>query len=208
MGCGWTADPPIDMRAVQAIEIVNDGDAGTALSGVPFWEEQLAKGYRPTGIGGSDNHNATLTEPQPGSSLIGRPTTVVHAANLSMPAILDGIRAGHVFVDVDGTHDRLLELSASTAAGTAHMGDELHAAAGSPVHVDVHVVQAAGAELHVLLDGKPLAPSADAVLGNDDQHVRFDWTSDGHRHWLRAEVRDAHGKPLLIGNPVYLDATP
>jgi len=206
MGCGWTAHPPIDMRAVQAIEIVNDGDAGTPLSGVPFWEAQLAKGYRPTGIGGSDNHNATLTEPQPGSSLIGRPTTVVHAANLSMPAILDGIRAGHVFVDVDGTRDRLLELSASTGADTAHMGDELHAAAGRVVHVDVHVAQVAGEELHVLLDGKPLAPSVDTVLKDADQHVRFDWTSDGRRHWLRVEVRDAHGKPLLIGNPVYLDA--
>jgi hypothetical protein len=69
------------------------------------------------------------------------------------------------------------------------------------------VVQVAGEALHLLLDGQPLVPSVDTVLRDADQHVRFDWTSDGHRHWLRAEVRDAHGKPLLIGNPVYLDAT-
>ena len=32
-----------------------------------------------------------------------------------MPAILDGIRAGHVFIDVTGTHDRLLEATAHAA---------------------------------------------------------------------------------------------
>lgn len=112
-----------------------------------------------------------------------------------------------MFADVGGTRSRLLDLSASAGADTAHMGDELHAAAGSPVHVDAHVVQAAGEELHVLLDGKALAPSVDTPLRDTDQHVRFDRTSDGRRHWLRAEVRDAHGKPLLIDNPVYLEVT-
>ncbi|WP_020653746.1 hypothetical protein [Massilia niastensis] len=32
-----------------------------------------------------------------------------------------------------------------------------------------------------------------------------DWRSDGARHWLRADVRDAAGKLILLGNPIYLD---
>lgn len=207
MGCGWTAKPPIDMAQVQAIEIVNDGDAGTPLTGVPFWERQLAQGYRPTGIGGGDNHDATLTTPRPGSSLIGRPTTVVHADELSMPAILAGIRAGHVFVDVEGSSDRLLELTASNGAQQASMGDALVAAAGAKVHFMVHVAHVSGARLQVLLDGKPFPGSIDTAITTSDQQREFDWLSDGHPHWLRAEVDDAGGKPLLLGNPVYLNPT-
>lgn len=206
MGCGWTAKPPIDMALVQAIEIVNGFDAGTPFSGVSFWEQQLAKGYRLAGIGGSDNHDATQEATGLGSDPIGHPATVVHAQALSMQAILDGVRAGHVFVDVEGSHDRLLEMSAQNGDQRAAMGDTMRAAAGARVHVDIHVAHAAGAKLRVLLDGKPYVPSVDATLGSADQHVGFDWNSDGKRHWLRAEVHSSFGLPLLIGNPLYLNA--
>jgi len=205
MGCGWTAKPLIDMSKVQVIEIVNDGDAGTPFSGVPFWEQQLAKGYRLAGIGGSDNHDAMLTQPQIGSSLIGKPTTVVHAEALSMPAILAGIRAGHVFVDVEGSRDRLLEVHAQSDSQHVTMGDAMQIASGKTLHVDVHAVHVSKAKLIVLLDGKPFIPSLDTVINKDDEHVGFDWHSDGRFHWLRAEIHDASGKPLLIGNPIYLN---
>ena len=204
MGCGWTANPPIDMARVQAVEIVNDGDAGTPRSGVLFWEQQLARGYRLTGIGGSDNHDASLIVARPGSSLIGRPTTVVHAAQLSMPAILAGIRAGHVFVDVEGSRDRLLELTASSGQQRAMMGETLDAAAGVRVRFEVHAVHVAGARLQVLLDGQPFTSAVNAAIDSADQRIDFDWDSDGRPHRLRVEVRNAGGKPLLIGNPVYL----
>lgn len=207
MGCGWTATPPIDLARVQAIEIVNDSDAGTVLSGVPFWDQQLAKGYRLTGIGGSDNHDASLTVARPGASRVGRPATVVHATELSMPAVLTGIRAGHVFVDVEGSRDRLLELEARGGNQHAMMGDALHAAAGERVHFEVHAVGVGGKRLVVLLDGKPFTPAVDAAIGSADQRIGFDWTSDGRMHWLRAEVRDDAGQPLLLGNPVYLNPT-
>jgi hypothetical protein len=206
MGCGWTAQPPIDMSLVQAIEIVNGIDAGTPFSGVPFWEKQLARGYRIVGIGGSDNHDASQDTVGLGSNPVGHPITVVHAQALSMRAILDGIRAGHVFVDTEGSRDRLLEMNAQSGDRHAAMGDAIRAASGATLHVDIHVAHAAGAKLAVLLDGKPYAPSVDTALGSADQHVGFDWHSDGKRHWLRAEVRSAAGVPLLIGNPIYVNA--
>jgi len=206
MGCGWTPDPPVDMARVQAIEIVNGVDAGTPDSGLPFWERQLARGYRPTGIGGSDNHDATQPTDRAGSNRIGRPTTVVYAPELSMRAILAGIRAGHVFVDTEGSRDRLLELTADSGGRHAMMGDAIRVAAGQRVRFGIHVAHVAGKRLRVLLDGRPLAsPAIDAAIHGDDQRDRVDWTGDGRRHWLRVEVDDDDGKPLLIGNPVYVE---
>jgi hypothetical protein len=48
-----------------------------------------------------------------------------------------------------------------------------------------------------LLD-EPKVDGADVTRG-------FDWRSDGNRHWLRADVRDADGRLLLLGNPIYLN---
>lgn len=205
MGCGWTAKPPIDMHLVQAVEIVNDGDAGSPLSGIPFWEQQLNAGYRVTGIGGSDNHDTGAAEARPGSSTIGRPTTAVHADALSMPAILEGIRAGHVFVDVQGNGSRVLEFRASTTGSEASMGDSLMAKAGAAVRFTIHATHAAGAHAVAVLDGKPLPLAHDGKLEGDDASLGFDWTSDGKPHWLRAEVRGADGAPWLYGNPIYVN---
>ena len=64
----------------------------------PSGEEQLNKGFRLTGVGGSDNHDGDL--PLDSRSAVGRPTTVIYAPVLSERAILDAIMAGHVFIDV------------------------------------------------------------------------------------------------------------
>ena len=63
----------------------------------------------------------------------GTPTTVVHAAELTQAAILDGIRAGHVFVDVAGSGSGMLDVRASHGAKEAMMGDSLAAPAGAAV---------------------------------------------------------------------------
>jgi hypothetical protein len=207
MGCGWTARPPADMGLVQAIEAVNGSDAGTAISGLPFWESQLAGGYRLTAIGGSDNHEAFQNDARIGTNPTGVPATVVYATELSMPAVLDGIRAGHVFVDTEGSRDRLLELTGESNGTKAIMGDALCVPAKASASFDVHIAHAKGANLSVLLDGKPFASAVEARIDADDLHRSFSWNSDGKPHWLRAEVRDAAGKPLLVGNPIYVNPT-
>jgi hypothetical protein len=200
MGCGWAPANPVDMHRVQAIEAVNGIDAALPDSGVPFWQHLLDQGYRLTGVGGSDNHDAA----QKVGNLVGTPTTVVHASELSMPAILAGIRAGHVFIDVQGTRDRMLNLTASAGAQTAEMGDAIGAAAGQNVRFTVTATAPEGARAEIIVDGKPWQPGVDlAVRGKLSQS--FDWPSDGKRHWIRANVRDAGGNLLLVGNPVYVN---
>lgn len=39
-----------------------------------------------------------------------------------------------------------------------------------------------------------------------DVRRTFDLIADGKSHWLRADVRSADGKILLLGNPIYLRA--
>lgn len=203
MGCGWTPAVPVDMHLLTAIEAVNGGSEIPAFSGIPFWEKQLSLGYRLTAIGGSDNHRAMRPLDQAGS--IGRPTTVVYATELSTPAILEGIRSGRVFIDLTGSRDRLIDIQSHAGSSSASMGGSLDAPRGQAVSIEIHVAACQGAAVHFLIDGdeSPLLPPQ--TIAAQDQSVRFDWMSDGKRHWLISEVRDNTGRLLLLSNPIYVN---
>jgi hypothetical protein len=200
MGCGW--EQPTDMRLVQAIEAVNGPDANTPWSGVPFWEKQLNAGHRITAIGGSDSH-------RPDEHGIGKPTTVVYAGELSQTAIVQGIRAGHVFVDVAGAGTGTLDVRVHRAGGKAEtdamMGDLLPIPARASAQFRVAVSGVRGAQLRVTDNGRVIQPLRDATIGSDDAQLSFDYVSDGKKHWLRTDVVDASGKLVLLGNPIYLN---
>ena len=201
MGCGWTA-PGADYSRVQAIEVINGGAAEGPLSGLAFWEARLNEGRRITAIGGSDNHDASLNPAK--APAIGVPTTVVRAPELSQAGILQAIAQGHVFLDVAGTRDRVLEVSASAGAARAQMGDALSATAGTKVAIQVRVAGVPGGRIVLAGDGAKLATLNDATLATADQTLSFDLTSDGQPRWLRVDVRGADGKLVLLGNPIYL----
>jgi hypothetical protein len=204
MGCGWTV-PDTDFSRVAAIEVINGGTADGPRSGIPLWQEQLNKGLRITALGGSDNHDADL---KPGTySAIGHPTTVIHAANLSENAILDAIRAGHVFVDAEGSKDRTIEFTAKTATGTASMGDNLHAPAGQQIHFTLKMAALAGDHPEIILDGQPTALLSASPAEQNEETRSFDYQSDGKRHWLRVNIRSQSGAMLIVGNPIYLNFT-
>ena len=42
-------------------------------------------------------------------------------------------------------------------------------------------------------------------VGATDATLDFPWTSDGAPHWLRLNARDAEGRLVLIGNPIYVN---
>lgn len=201
MGCGWTV-PNTDYDRVQSIEVANGGSqraqggqAEGPLSGVPFWEAQLNLGHRITAVGGSDNHDAGLSADTPGA--VGRPTTVVHAEALSTPAILDGLRAGRVFIDLDGATDRLLDLSARSKDGQAVMGGVLTARPGQTVTFTASVAGAPLAGLEVIRDGAKLAVAV-------DPSGVFRIRMGDKPGWVRLNLRDPSGRLLVIGNPIYL----
>ncbi len=196
MGCGWTA-PGTDYSKVTAIEAINNGGSVEGVhSGIPFWQDKLNKGFRLTGVGGSDNHDPDYPLSIP--SAVGHPTTAVYAASLSENAILDGIKAGHVFIDVEGATDRTLEFSAKAGSQTAAMGDALQVPAGQTVQFSIRMLHLTGAHPEIVHD------SPEQLLTNEEM-TGFAYKSDGKRHWFRVNVRSADGRLLIVGNPIYLN---
>jgi len=202
MGCGWTA-PNTDFSRVTAIEAMNGDFREGPGSGVPFWQEQLNKGFRLTGLGGSDNHDADL--PPNARSAVGRPTTVIYAQTLSERAVLDAIRAGHVFIDVEGTKDRIVEFEAKADSNIAMMGDSFSVSAGEKVHFTVRMVALQGAYPEIIQDGQSTALIDKSAFNKPDETKMFDYVSDGKRHWFRVNARSADGSLLIVGNPIYLN---
>lgn len=206
MGCRWLPAPDVDYAKLQAVEVINGADAETAISGIPFWHARLNAGHRLTGIGGSDSHDPGVEISRIGAGKVGTPTTVVFARELSQPAILDGIRAGRVFVDVQGTRERTLDFVARAGSRTARMGEELALADGAQVEFEASIGGVAGGQVEVIVDGTRAAGLLpDATLADTSARKTFRWRSDGRRHWLRIDVRDAQGRLALVGNPVYVN---
>jgi predicted metal-dependent phosphoesterase TrpH len=202
MGCRW--EPPADenMNLFTAAEVVNGGRTSHAK----FWDAQLRDGHRLAAIGGSDSHNAT-SPPGPHGSIgaIGWPTTVIEADELSVPAILNGIRAGRTFIDLTASHDKQLDFEAKSDDAHARMGETLHITAAGPIEVQIHTVACAGSVVHLLLDGA----ETNAVPSTPIDKADFDRTATvsagAGRHWLRIEVRDVDGTVQLISSPLYVN---
>ena len=193
MGCGWSPNPPIDWAMITAIEIVNGQDVENPIAGTPFWHEQLQQGRRVTAVGGSDTHDAT-------TGRVGVPTTVVYARELSIDAILAGIRGGNVFIDTAGTLDRRLEFSGSSAAGKVAMGGELPLQQDQSATFEVRISQVTDGAIEIIRDGQVIRRTPLTQSGP----LRFEEKADGKRHWIRVNVRDTQGQLLLIGNPIYV----
>jgi hypothetical protein len=137
--------------------------------------------------------------------LFGGPPRLANAYVLSERAILDAIRAGHVFIDVEGTKDRIVEFEAKTALSAASMGDSIDAPAGQQVHFAVRMIALQGAYPETIQDGETTALIDKSAFSKPDETRGFDYVSDGKRHWIRVNVRSAGGLLLIVCNSIYLN---
>jgi hypothetical protein len=202
-GCGWGWMPITEFSKVDSIEVINGyHEHGSWFTpppgnGIPLWDKLHGEGLRPTGVGGGDEHRG-------GEQIslhdgVGIPTTVVYARELSQPAILEGIKAGHVYIKTNGPDGPELLLN----VGSAMMGDEVKFSAGSAVEFTVSTTDKSGAQLRLYLDGKPINGQPKLSEGR----ASYTWKSDGKRHWVRAELVDGKegSDPVVVTNPIYLN---
>jgi hypothetical protein len=199
MGCGWT-DTAADLGRVDAIEVVNGSAVAVQnrvegpLSGIDFWVANRLRGPL-AAIGGSDNHDPLAPADRPGA--VGRPTTVVHADHFDRAGILAGVRAGRVFIDMDGAG--LLDFAVTVGTARAVMGQRLTRPAGVPLVAEVTVTAPPGARVEILTENTVIA-SARA----GDAALRLELSVPAGARLLRAVVRGADGQLLLVGNAVTL----
>ena len=159
-GCEFTLEDQIDLAQVDTYEVVNtsallDGDfepVGPGEGGFanPFvetavdeWEGYLAEGHRITAVSGSDDKEGDH---------YGATATQVYAEQLSRPALIDALDAGHAYVQARGVADSpTLELTATGVDGTTGMfGDTL---VTDSADVSVTVRGGDGQSLRVLRNG-------------------------------------------------------
>jgi hypothetical protein len=196
MGCRWVPLAGTDMGLFSAVEVINYG--AIMFSSAKYWDTQLRAGHRLAAIGGSDNHNATIA---PGDvSAIGWPATGVEADELSVAAVLRGIRAGRTFIDLTGSRDKMLDFTAEANGVSAKMGGTLQTAAATTISVHIRAIASEGSTVRLLLDGEETAapvPLADGIAATV--------TAGAGEHWLRIEVRDSSGSSELISSPLYIN---
>ncbi len=113
IGCAW--DLPIPADGVAAVEIGVGGWDGTGAlfseAAVAFWDRLSDKGLHLSAVGGSDDHRAGVNRNQT-QSPISEPTTLVLADELSVPALVDAVRAGRTVVKLRGPDDPMVVLEA------------------------------------------------------------------------------------------------
>ncbi len=199
---GWAVEGT-DWSRVTGFEVLNGATTWEGLSN-PFnvealahYDELLAEGYRLTAVGGSDDHKGgTGTAEDLFYGPVGTPTTVVFADELSEAAILDGIRAGHVYLKANGPDGPDLYLEATCGETAWMMGDE---AAGPSFTLLAHAVGADELTLRVIQDGVAID---EIDVQGDDFEATLDVVPDD-RSAVRLELRD-DDLIVALTNPVYL----
>lgn len=171
------------------------------------WDDLLRKGYRITAVGGSDKHQAPFTG-ELGWYELGTPTTWVWADELSVPAIIAGLRAGHVFIS-EGPTGPFLEFTAEADGQQRMMGDELIVPRGVPIRFHLRVRGAAGGVLRLVSARRVLQTD----IPTDDFSHTWEILPEGDRYF-RPEVIDPPEAPLeeepsalmarALGNPVFV----
>ena len=188
IGCGW--DHPVDPTQIDAVEIRTG-----IVPGVSFWEDLVAQGSHAAALGGSDDHRAGrdlggLDSP------IGTPTTMVYARELSVEAILQGVRDGRTVVKIDGPQGPMIE----TELTGPRDGDTVSATQST---LRATVTGGDGTTLRVIRNGEIVE---EVAVGGDPFVHEFETEapSEGEDRY-RHELVDGAKRALVVTSYVWLE---
>jgi len=185
-GCRWEYDDMMPGNAL-AVEVWNGLWSARNQEALSWFYRWLNQGYRLTAVSGTDLH----TLPR---SIRRTAVNVVYAQELSEPAIVDALKAGHSYIS---SGPELL-LTAHTSAGeVAMIGDTL-----PPGEITLRATWRDGDDgdsLRLVLDGKVYREHFVAGSGE------MCWTlAPGRARWFVVELRNPSNDLLAVTNPIFV----
>jgi hypothetical protein len=186
-------------RDVDAVEVWNgkwNVDDEIALK---IWHRLLRRGQRIAAVGGSDSHGS--------DQRVGVPQSVVHAAELSTPAVVDGLRRGRSYIAESSAVAVKLNASCPAGEGTlsAGIGQTLVVPPAGLVTVHAAVSGAPGTSLALITSAGRVARATIDGSGAG----QLEWTGGGaEAGFARVEVRRPSrgrlSRMVALTNPVWL----
>jgi hypothetical protein len=163
-----------------------------------IWQRLLRRGRRVVAVGGSDSHDK--------HQLVGSPQTAVHAGELSIPAIVDGLGCGRTYIV--RSRDVACELTASCpnsgALDVAGPGQTLRVPPETPVTVTAVISGAPGTKAALITAA---GCAGRAAVRSVRARLRWELNAASAR-FVRLEVREAErgrlGAMVALTNPVWL----
>jgi predicted metal-dependent phosphoesterase TrpH len=182
---------------VEALEVWNGRWNLDDEVSLRIWQRLLREGRRVVAVGGSDSH----THHQP----VGSPQTVVHARELSTPAIIDSLRCGRSYIARARGVTVELTASSRSSADLAGPGQTLRVPPQTPVTLTAMVTGAPGTNA-ALITAAGCAGHA-AVSGSARTMLRWELDAASAR-FVRLEIRETQRRPfgamVALTNPVWL----
>lgn len=185
-GCAWTLE--VDPATVDGVEVQT-----AVIRAVGFWEDLCANGSHASAIAGSDDHKGGQDQGA-FDTPIGTPTTMVYATDLSVDAILEGVRSGRTVVKVFGPDGPMLETELS--------GERIgHTVSADTAVLSAVVTGADGKSLRIIKNGE-VAESV-RVSGDPFEHeTTVQAPSEGEDRYRHEVVEGS--TPQTIGSYVWL----
>ena len=193
IGCAWEHD--VEPASVDAVEIATTGldQAGMLFddAAIQFWDDLCDQGAHAAAIGGSDDHKAGV-DLGAFQSPIGDPTTMVYASELSVAALLEGIRTSRTVVKLQGPGDPMVELVPTRD----REGDTVYA--DEPVTYDVTVTGGDGFRVRAVREGEPGTP-VDVVGDPFTWSFELDSPAEGETR-VRVELLDGDTRRVVTSH--------
>lgn len=117
LNLGWRYHE-LDWSLVDLFEIYHHLTASNNIPQLGLWDQLLNLGYKITGVGAIDSHH-----PHMGQHRLGQVFTYVNALALRPESIIEGLRAGDVYVSLGPT----MAFEATSNGHSARMGETLEA---------------------------------------------------------------------------------
>ncbi len=198
--CTWVY-PPTEWEQADAIEVWNGAWTTDDRRATDLWDYLLKSGRHIRAFGGTDYHRTD-------NALV--PAACVYADSLSTPAIMDGLRRGHVILSESPKGPKVFLQPTDSDGKTAAVlpGDTIPAPqTGEPLHLSAHVTGGNGLFLRVVWAfGETVLP----VTG-DDITVPVTIPPKGDRPlvYVRTELLRGSEKPdeaamAALTNPLYV----